>query len=80
MKVVHLISGGDTGGAKTHVLSLLSDLNKSMEAALVCFMRGEFSEEAEELGITPVILSSKNPFTVFFGLYNFIKSGNFHSR
>ena len=30
MKVLHLISGGDTGGAKTHVLSLLQNLNQSI--------------------------------------------------
>ena len=29
MKVIHLISGGDSGGAKTHVLSLLQNLNKT---------------------------------------------------
>ena len=51
MKVIHLISGGDSGGAKTHVLSLLSELNKTMQADLVCFMRGPFSEEAQALGI-----------------------------
>lgn len=56
MKVIHLISGGDSGGAKTHVLSLLSELNKSITADLVCFMSGAFSEEAAALGI---------PLTVF---------------
>ena len=30
MKVIHLISGGDSGGAKTHVLSLLQNLNKTI--------------------------------------------------
>lgn len=58
LKVLHLISGGDSGGAKTHVLSLLHDLNKSISADLVCFMEGEFSHEAEERGI---------PVTVFDG-------------
>ena len=28
MKLIHLISGGDVGGAKTHVLSLLQGLNR----------------------------------------------------
>jgi len=56
VKVLHLISGGDSGGAKTHVLSLLQDLNKNITADLVCFMEGEFSHEAEERGI---------PLTVF---------------
>ena len=30
MKVIHLISGGDTGGAKTHVHSLLQNLSRSV--------------------------------------------------
>ena len=51
MKVIHLISGGDTGGAKTHVLSLLRDLNKTIFAQLVCFREGEFAQEAREMGI-----------------------------
>lgn len=58
MKVLHLISGGDSGGAKTHVLSLLQDLNESINADLVCFMEGEFSDEAKDRGI---------PVTVFGG-------------
>ena len=40
MKVIHLISGGDTGGAKTHVLSLLQKLNEQITAQLVCFREG----------------------------------------
>ena len=34
MKVLHLIGGGDRGGAKTHVLSLLQELNKTGSAVL----------------------------------------------
>jgi polysaccharide pyruvyl transferase CsaB len=56
LKVIHLISGGDSGGAKTHVLSLLTELNKTIDADLVCFMRSSFTEEAQALGI---------PLTVF---------------
>ena len=40
MKVLHLISGGDTGGARTHVHMLLQHLNQSMVADMVCFMDG----------------------------------------
>ena len=60
MKVLHLISGGDSGGAKTHVLSLLQDLNKSITADLVCYMEGPFAAEAREYGI---------PTTVFGGSF-----------
>ena len=50
MKVIHLISGGDSGGAKTHVLSLLQNLNKTITAQLVCFRDGPFAEEARTCG------------------------------
>ena len=50
MRVIHLIGGGDTGGAKTHVLNLLKELNQSIDAQLFCFRRGEFSDDAEENG------------------------------
>ena len=49
MKVIHLISGGDSGGAKTHVLSLLQNLNKTITAQLVCFRDGPFAEEARAM-------------------------------
>jgi len=58
LRVIHLISGGDTGGAKTHVLSLLSGLNKEITADLVCFMSGPFSREAEQLGIPLTVYES----------------------
>ena len=51
VKVIHLISGGDTGGAKTHVHSLLHSLTKSVDVTLVCFREGPFAEEARALGI-----------------------------
>ena len=51
VKVIHLISGGDTGGAKTHVHSLLHALSKKAEITLVCFRDGPFAEEAKALGI-----------------------------
>ena len=51
MKILHMISGGDVGGAKTHIHTLLSGLIKTEEILLVCFMEGIFSREAEALGI-----------------------------
>lgn len=51
MKILHLISGGDTGGAKTHVLSLLSELQKKIDVKIICFMKEDFYYEAKERGI-----------------------------
>ena len=57
MKVIHLISGGDTGGAKTHVYSLLSNLlQREITVQLVCFVDGPFAEGARALGIPTEVL------------------------
>ena len=58
MKVLHLISGGDVGGAKTHVLSLLHGLGKTEQVRLVCFREGEFAEDARKLGIDTVVMEA----------------------
>ena len=56
MKIITLISGGDVGGAKTHVLSLLQELNKVIRAELICFREGDFAAEARQLGIPTEIV------------------------
>jgi len=61
MKVIHLISGGDSGGARTHVHLLLKYLNQNMEATLVCFMDGPFARDAAALGIPTVVLDGSLP-------------------
>ena len=63
MKVIHLISGGDSGGAKTHVLSLLRELNKHITARMVCFRDGPFADEARSMGI-PTEIMDGNVLTV----------------
>ena len=77
MKILHLISGGDVGGAKTHVLSLLQGLSKSETVRLVCFMDGPFAEEARLLGIDTKVISSKNPFSVVKELSKMVRTESF---
>ncbi len=77
MKVIHLISGGDTGGAKTHVHSLLHGLEGKVELTLVCFMEGPFAQEARELGIPTVVLPGHNIFRVFRRLKRMVLDGNY---
>ena len=60
MKIIHFISGGDVGGAKTHVLSLLHGLMQTQTVQLVCFMEGEFAQDARRLGIPTEIVKSRN--------------------
>ena len=60
MKVLHLISGGDTGGAKTHVHSLLQNLTRTIDVTMVCFMEGPFAQEARDMGIPTMICEGNN--------------------
>jgi len=55
-RVLHLISGGDVGGAKTHVLTLVKELQKSIAVKIICFMEGPFAQEAREMGIDIMVL------------------------
>ena len=58
--VMHLIGGGDTGGAKTHVLTLLKGMKEQgTRVLLVCFMEGAFAEDARADGI-PVMILPRN--------------------
>ncbi|MCE7700118.1 MAG: glycosyltransferase family 4 protein [Methanobacterium paludis] len=59
MKILHVISGGDTGGAKTHLLSLVKELQKSLDIKIICLIPGEFYKEAVELGYNVELLEQK---------------------
>ncbi len=60
MKVLHLISGGDTGGAKTHIISLLKGLNKIIDANVICFLEDTFYEDAHAAGISIKVFKQKS--------------------
>ena len=77
MKVIHLISGGDTGGAKTHIHTLLQGLNRHIQADMVCFTDGPFTQEARDLGIHTVVFPGNNIFKVFRQLKQFILEGGY---
>ncbi|MBE6915858.1 MAG: polysaccharide pyruvyl transferase CsaB [Ruminococcaceae bacterium] len=52
MKVLHIIGGGDIGGAKTHVLSLVAQLVHQLDdVVLVALRDGEFADDARAMGI-----------------------------
>ncbi len=77
MKIVHIIGGGDVGGAKTHVLSLVSKLSENNEVVLVSLREGEFSDDARKLGINTVVIKNKNPLKDFSDLKKLINGGGF---
>lgn len=79
MKVLHLISGGDTGGAKSHIVSLLKGLNKSIDAKVICFIEGPFYDDAKNAGIDIEVFNQKNRFdlSVINRLVDEIKKGQY---
>jgi len=60
MKVVHIIGGGDVGGAKTHVLSLVAQMSKHIEVVLISLREGEFAEDARAMGINTQVVQNGN--------------------
>ena len=73
MKVIHLISGGDSGGAKTHVHTLLQNLSSRIDITMVCFMDGPFAQEARELGIRTVVLSGRKVLSTLRALRSMVE-------
>lgn len=59
LKVLHLISGGDTGGAKTHIFSLMEGLKDFVDAKIICFIEDTFYEEAKSNGIDIEVIPQK---------------------
>jgi len=59
MRVVHMIGGGDEGGAKSHVLSLVKALGAHLDASLVSFRTGPFHDDAVALGIDAYAIQTK---------------------
>ncbi len=60
MRVLHLISGGDTGGAKTHVFALLDALKNMATVKIVCLMPGAFYDEIRARGVDAAVLPQKS--------------------
>ncbi len=77
MKVLHLISGGDTGGAKTHVHSLLAGLTPRIQVKMVCFTEGPFVEEARALGIDTQVFPGRNFFANLKKLTQMVRAEGF---
>ncbi|MCL2593244.1 MAG: polysaccharide pyruvyl transferase CsaB [Defluviitaleaceae bacterium] len=59
MKVLHIMIGGDKGGAKTHVSTLMSALMEEINVTIVFITGGTFYQEALEKGIPAVLMKQK---------------------
>lgn len=78
MKVIHIISGGETGGSKNHLLSLLNKFDKD-EVTLCMFTKGDFYDEALKLNLNVILLSQKSRYelSVIGRLVKVIQEGKF---
>ncbi|SKA79908.1 Glycosyltransferase involved in cell wall bisynthesis [Caloramator quimbayensis] len=52
MVVLHIISGGEVGGSKNHLLSIVKNMDESkIKNIVICFIKGSLYEEAVKIGI-----------------------------
>lgn len=65
MRVLHLASGTDYGGAKTHIFTLLAELRRHIDVTLACFSGGPFLEEARGLGLDACSLGQVTRYDLF---------------
>jgi len=59
VRVFHLTTGADSGGGKTHIISLLSTLVPRIDVRLMCFTTGNLYQEARERDIPTVLLGQR---------------------
>ena len=59
---MHVMGGGDVGGAKTHIMNMVTGLAKRNEVMLLSFRAGPFADEARERGIDVRVIERHNPF------------------
>jgi len=59
MRIMHLIGGGDVGGARTHIMSLVGELSKDNDVRLISFRKGDFARDAREAGIDTVVINTR---------------------
>lgn len=62
MRVLHLIGGGDEGGAKSHVLFLVQQLSNHIPVKLISLRPGPFADDAKEMGIDVEVIHFGNIF------------------
>ncbi len=77
MKVLHMIGGGDVGGAKIHVLSLVKELSKYIDVKIIALRPGQFADDAKKIGIDIEVIRSRNFISDIKKTIHIIKSGGY---
>ena len=63
MVVLHVISGGEKGGSKKHLLSLVNEMKKkNLRNIIACFIEGELYREAKEMGLEVFLIKQEKRF------------------
>ena len=62
MRVMHVMGGGDVGGAKTQIMNTVTGLSRTNDVMLISFRAGPFADEARERGIDVRVIERHNPF------------------
>ena len=63
MRILQMMGGGDVGGAKTHIMTLVQALSERNEVCLVSFRDGPFPKEAAARGLNVKVYEYMNPYT-----------------
>ncbi|MDO5141592.1 MAG: polysaccharide pyruvyl transferase CsaB [Eubacteriales bacterium] len=58
---MHVMGGGDVGGAKTHIMNMVTGLAVRNEVMLLSFRAGPFADEARERGIDVRVIEQLSP-------------------
>lgn len=77
MKVLHIIGGGDVGGAKVHVLSLVKELTSYIDVTLLSLRPGAFADEARAMGINAEVIKSYNVLSDINNAIKYVNSNQF---
>ncbi|MCI6909627.1 MAG: glycosyltransferase, partial [Clostridiales bacterium] len=72
MKILHIIGGGDVGGAKTAVISLAARLGQTLDVKLVSFRAGDFADAARRAGIDTEVIPTRNLLSDYRRLYKLV--------
>ncbi len=78
MKVLHLIGGGDEGGAKSHVLSLVKQLSSKINVKLISLRPGPFANDARIMGIDVKVIRSGNIFSDINNIIRIALNGGYN--
>ncbi|KXZ40502.1 polymer biosynthesis protein, WecB/TagA/CpsF family [Alkalithermobacter thermoalcaliphilus JW-YL-7 = DSM 7308] len=63
MNILHIISGGEKGGSKVHLLTLSLELKKrGINSSIVCFIESDLYKEAKNLGLDITLIKQKKRF------------------